>query len=194
MNRIAMSLSLSLAICPITGWTAGITGQLVSQSGEFLPGNVNLSRRGDLTIMSQPVDPTDLYVFENLAAGFYQITARSLGYGTSTRLIELAQNQRVTIDFVLKEAGEVYGNIVDVAGNAVQGATIIVDFMETRMLHETQKLHFVEGFSTTHTTSDRNGYFLLPNISSGRSFRLVATHGSHTHTTSWSLLSWNLDR
>ena len=71
---------------------------------------------------------------------------------------------------------------MDAAGNAVQGATITVDFMETRRLHESQELHFAEGFATIHTTSDRNGFFLLSNISPGRSFRLVATHEAHTHT------------
>lgn len=182
MNPIAVGLALSLSLSPITGWAAVITGQLVNPSGESLPGNVNLSKRGDATITSQPVDPPDLYVFEDLPAGTYQITARSFGYGSSTRLIELVQDQQMTIDFVLQEASQVYGNIVDVAGNAVQGATITVDFMETRRLHKTQELHFAEGLTRIHTTSDRNGYFLLPRISPERSFRLVAAHGSHTHT------------
>ena len=178
MNRIAMGLSLSLAMSPITGWAAVVTGQLVSQSGEFLPGNVNLGKRGDLTIMSQPVDPSDLYVFENLPAGTYQITARSLGYGSSTRRVELAQDQQATIDLVLLEAGEIYGNVVDAAGNAVQGATITVDYVET------QDIQFVEVFATAHTASDRNGYFHLPHISPERSFRLVVTHGSYTPSIS----------
>ena len=178
MNRIAMGLSLSLAMSPMTGWAAVVTGQLVSQSGEFLAGNVNLGRRGDSTIMSQPIDPLDFYVFENLPAGTYQITARSLGYGSSTRLIELIQDQQTTIDFVLMEAGEIYGNVVDAAGNAVQGATITVDYVET------QEIHFVGGFSTIRATSDRNGYFHLPHISPERFFRLVVTHGSYTHTIS----------
>lgn len=182
MSRIAMGLSLSLSISPITSWAAVLTGQLVSQSGELLPGSVNLGRRGDLTIMSQPVDPPDLYVFENIPAGTYQITARSLGYGSSTRRIELAQDQQETLDFVLMEAGEIYGNVVDAAGNAVQGATITVDYVET------QEIHFVGGFATTHTTSDRNGYFHLPHISPGRSFRLVVTHGSYTPTISESTI------
>ena len=49
---------------------------------------------------------------------------------------------------------------------------------------QTQELHFVEGSATTQTTSDRNGYFHLPHISPGRSFRLVVTHGAHTPTLS----------
>lgn len=184
MNRVVIGLVLSLVLSPITGWSAVVTGQLVSPSGEFLPGNVNLSRRGDSTIISQPVDPPAPYIFEDLPAGTHQITVRSLGDGSSTRLVELTQDQHLTIDFELHAAGEVYGNIVDTAGNAVQGATITVDFMETRRLHETKELHFEEGSATIHTTSDRNGYFLLPNISPGRSFRLVATHEAHTHTIS----------
>lgn len=182
MNRIVISLALSLALNPIMGWSAVVTGQLVSPSGEFLPGSVNLSRRGDSTIMSQPVDPPDPYIFGDLPAGTYQITVRSQGYGSSTRLVEITPDQQLMIDFVLHEAGQVYGNIVDAAGNALQGATITVDYMETRKSHETQELHFSEGFETIHTTSDRNGYFLLSHISPGRSFRLVATHEAYTHT------------
>ena len=161
-----------------------LTGQLIGPSGESLPGNVSISKRGYPMLISQPVDPPEPYTFDDLPAGTYQVTARALGYGSSTRIISVASGKRLVVDFNLETAGELHGVVVDSAGNPVQGATVTIDYHETRKLHKSEELHFAEGFTITHTGSDRNGFSLLPSVSPDRFFRLVATHDAHTHAIS----------
>ncbi len=183
----SLVLTTSIAAQPQTGriavGTASLSGRIVERDSRAPVADVvvtlaSVSPSGSLVTKT---DRDGRYVFEDVAAGNYRLTARHPEYtpeiygmdlGTNPAALEpivklSAQQRRADVDFTLVRSGRVTGRITNSRGEPVQGARMgaiqVVDAGGFRMI----------GGSGISTTNER-GEYQLANLPEGAYYIGVA--------------------
>ena len=119
------SVALTIAQCtkPTEPEVGGITGQVTdSVTGKGIEG-VSVSTKPPTKTVT--TDANGKYEIREVRAGQYIVYCHKEGYKDESREVYVRKNQIAQVDFQLKPlTGVVYGQIIDLEGNPIKGASI----------------------------------------------------------------------
>ena len=148
----------------ITGTLTGFTGSLPEQGAVFA-----VDTQGEVASGCEP-GPGGSYVIDGLAAGVYTVIAAVPGFvREQVDVVTLVAGQAVSnVDFVLEEAGEVSGTLIDTA----TGLGLPEQFVEVLSGESNVALQ----------QTDADGAFTIPGLAPG-DYTLSATVENHATAT-----------
>jgi protocatechuate 3,4-dioxygenase beta subunit len=176
MLRISVPIAIfaSMTLCAQSGV---VSGRVVSaKAQDSLPASITVITGPGIRIKSVPTDARGMFTVE-AAPGRAVIIVRADGYASEQREVAVVPGwSNLRLNFALSPAGSLSGRVVDLAGSAVAGARVWLQYNGDR-----HAWHFAE--EAGGEPADELGNFTIPVVARGRSFVL------HAESDAWLLSS-----